>query len=92
MQPASPSPDDSRAFPVPEEAIEAHGSPASMPTVPAVQLPKEQPSALLGATERPRNGPLRLLDLPVDILKEVIHQVSMRVRPRALSTRYVKEG
>lgn len=28
--------------------------------------------------EKARRGPLKLLDLPVDILKEIIHQVSSR--------------
>jgi hypothetical protein len=32
----------------------------------------------LKGKEKARKGPLRLLDLPVDILKEIIHQVSAR--------------
>lgn len=31
----------------------------------------------LKGKEKARKGPLRLLDLPVDILKEIIHQVSI---------------
>lgn len=44
--------------------------------------PKQSLSKLLKGKEKEwaavaRKGPLRLLDLPVDILKEIIHQVSM---------------
>ena len=44
--------------------------------------PKQSLSKLLKGKEKEwaavaRKGPLRLLDLPVDILKEIIHQVSI---------------
>ena len=44
--------------------------------------PKQSLSKLLKGKEKEwaavaRKGPLRLLDLPVDILREIIHQVSM---------------
>jgi hypothetical protein len=44
--------------------------------------PKQSLSKLLKGKEKEwaavaRKGPLRLLDLPVDILREIIHQVGM---------------
>ncbi|KAF2121828.1 hypothetical protein BDV96DRAFT_639912 [Lophiotrema nucula] len=42
---------------------------------PTLQPARETISKLLKGKEKARKGPLRLLDLPVDILKEIIHQL-----------------
>lgn len=39
--------------------------------------PKDAGSRLLKGKEKARQAPLRLLDLPVDVLKEIIQQVSI---------------
>lgn len=55
-----------------------HGAHAPPPSL----LP-EQTTALPKGKEKAATGPLKLLDLPVDILKEIIHQVGTDMRHRA---------
>jgi hypothetical protein len=47
------------------------------PPAPAVETANKAPKG----KEKAVKGPLRLLDLPVDILKEIIHQVRVQPRP-----------
>lgn len=53
----------------------ATGTSSASPS--STETAANHPNHLKGK-EKARNGPLRLLDLPVDILKEIIHQVSAR--------------
>jgi hypothetical protein len=63
----APSQTDAQAFSATEEAGDRLESQPTQET---------RPQSLKGK-ERARKGPLRLLDLPVDVLKEIIHQVSI---------------
>lgn len=86
--PASPQPDDAdfaRSFsPSLDDAqlLAAQGPPddvwAHTPAPAAVSAtPEPAPATPPKGKEKAAKGPLRLLDLPVDILKEIIHQVSV---------------
>jgi hypothetical protein len=93
-RPASPSPFDDdltgTSSPPPDDAhtiftqADADGDWESVSgvgvtgTTSASPPSKETAAKHLKGKEKARKGPLRLLDLPVDILKEIIHQVSDR--------------
>jgi hypothetical protein len=54
------------------------------PASPALcQLPESRRTSgsSLKGKEKAREGPLRLLDLPIDVLKEIVHQVSTSAAP-----------
>jgi hypothetical protein len=81
---APPSPEDVLLSPkVIEDDVEhSTSSDAPFQDVPQAEehSPKQTLSKLMKGKEKEwtdvaRKGPLRLLDLPVDILKEIIHQV-----------------
>lgn len=65
--PSSPSLDEAHTWPTAEEAAGGSHSQQHAPT--------ETTTKPLKGKEKARKGPLRLLDLPVDVLKEIIHQV-----------------
>lgn len=80
--PATSSPHDAQEFLTPREAPSQADSPAD--AADAVSMPPDAPAAPVECLPSPLKGkgkartePLRLLDLPVDILKEIIHQVSL---------------
>lgn len=87
----SPSQDDARTATTQADAdgdwesVSGAGATSASSTTPASREPATKP---VKGKEKARKGPLRLLDLPVDILKEIIHQVSSRlVGNRHLRTR-----
>ena len=82
----SPAHDDAQIMAAPSELDEAEShAPAAarsverplQPPAPAVETVNKAPKG----KEKAVKGPLRLLDLPVDILKEIIHQVRVQPRP-----------
>jgi hypothetical protein len=79
----SPSRDDAHTVSI---QAQADGDWESVSGVGATSTTSASPPAKASAVnhrkgkEKARKGPLRLLDLPVDILKEIIHQVSSRRR------------
>lgn len=70
-QALSSSPDDAHTLATHKEAD--HGWPGHLAVPNAAQPLKHAPKG----KEKAVRGPLRLLDLPVDILKEIIHQVCL---------------
>lgn len=75
--PASPVHDDVQTFTTADDApASLHAISEPRVTLPQRDAPREMNTMPLKGKERARKGPLRLLDLPVDILKEIIHQVS----------------
>ncbi|KAF2278559.1 uncharacterized protein EI97DRAFT_415221 [Westerdykella ornata] len=74
MAPAAP--DDTRPPPRPEELIDHASSTATGGDGSArSEFPLEATVQGAKGKTKARKGPLRLLDLPVDILKEIIHQL-----------------
>jgi hypothetical protein len=84
-RPKSPLPDDAQTTLsaedfdgdselVPDVPDEGMNKPAEPARAPITKAPKGK--------EKARKGPLRLLDLPVDVLKEIIHQVCSRPKAR----------
>lgn len=74
-QSLSPSPDDAPAMAIQKQAEDAWPSHLAVPNaVGASAAPAPVDHALKGK-EKAARRPLQLLDLPVDILKEIIHQV-----------------
>lgn len=77
LRSAPPSPEGPRATLAREEPIAGWES-GPEPVAASPRLPLTDPAnKRLKGKERAREGPLRLLDLPVDVLKEIIHQVSV---------------
>lgn len=72
----SPSPDDAHLMATQSEveAVWEASVPASAVTAPPTD---EAGPKVLKGKEKAAKGPLRLLELPVDILKEIIHQVRL---------------
>ncbi|KAF2730251.1 hypothetical protein EJ04DRAFT_500829 [Polyplosphaeria fusca] len=74
--PASPGPGDApTTAPMAEICSDANGAPEAGAHDAAPSTSNESITKLLKGKEKARTGPLRLLDLPVDILKEIIHQL-----------------
>ena len=76
-QSLSSSPDDAHTTPVQRECDHSWPGHLTVPNAagasPVTEAVRQGPKGKEKATK----GPLRLLDLPVDILKEIIHQVSL---------------
>ena len=83
---SSHSQDDAHAMPTQEEADGGWESVSGAGAASAPHAPKETTTKGLKGKEKARKGPLRLLDLPVDILKEIIHQVSARLTATCANT------
>lgn len=80
LNPTSPAPsqDDAPAIPNQPDAdadADGHWGPASSPGASPQLSHCEAVNKPPKGKERAKKTPLRLLDLPVDILKEIIHQV-----------------
>ncbi|KAF2658045.1 F-box domain-containing protein [Lophiostoma macrostomum CBS 122681] len=75
--PASPSSEHAKTLAdVGDAEGDDHGVPETGVTNPPDPAPRDTTiNKLLKGKEKARKGPLRLLDLPVDILKEIIHQL-----------------
>ncbi|ORY15862.1 hypothetical protein BCR34DRAFT_507933 [Clohesyomyces aquaticus] len=79
--PKSPLPDDAHAMLTSEDFDGDAESVADVPDVPdesartTAEAARETMIKALKGKEKARKGPLKLLDLPVDILKEIIHQL-----------------
>ncbi|KAF2175034.1 hypothetical protein K469DRAFT_703353 [Zopfia rhizophila CBS 207.26] len=76
---SSPSPDDAQTISTVEEGdgdpeITIESTPGDGTKI-EHHSPTDTVNKFLKGKEKARNGPLRLLDLPVDILKEIIHQL-----------------
>lgn len=61
-----------------EEAHPPTSVPGSAAMAPAAD---EAVDSVTKGKEKAAKGPLRLLDLPVDVLKDIIHQVLLWLRP-----------
>jgi hypothetical protein len=58
----------------------------------ASPVPSAEPAPVPKGKEKAAKGPLKLLDLPVDILKEIIHQVSGRQHGRSVRLAAMTRG
>lgn len=79
----SPSQDDAQLMgsqPSPEDVWTSTPAPGAVGAPPLTDLAPAQKGKAKAS-----KGPLKLLDLPVDILKEIIHQVSRHPPPGAVS-------
>lgn len=75
--PPSPSQGDARTILTQSEA-DGDWDSATEATPEPIPCPTREPATKpVKGKEKARKGPLRLLDLPVDILKEIIHQVGI---------------
>jgi hypothetical protein len=82
----SPSPDTAHAMATQTgaDAVPPTGAAEHVPARGAAAPPADEAvnKAPPKGKEKAATGPLRLLDLPVDVLKEIIHQVRVRARRR----------
>lgn len=75
VQSLSTSPDDGHTIATQAESEHVWPSHLTVPIAAGASLPAEPMQYAPKGKEKATKGPLRLLDLPVDILKEIIHQV-----------------
>lgn len=73
-RPASLAPDDAHKMLPPKDATSVW---TTAPATSEVSVPRSDDTVALKGKEKAAKGPLNLLDLPMDILKEIIHQVSL---------------
>lgn len=76
-QSLSSSPDDAHTTATHEEADDGWPSQLTVPNAAGASTAAEPVKHVSKGKEKAGKGPLRLLDLPVDILKDIIHQVCM---------------
>ncbi|KAJ4984505.1 F-box domain-containing protein [Stagonosporopsis vannaccii] len=74
-QSLSSSPDDAHTIATHREPDDAWPSHLAVPKAAGAATAAEAAKHALKGKEKATRGPLRLLDLPVDILKEIIHQL-----------------
>ena len=75
-QSLSSSPDGAHTPPIQRECDNSWPSHLTVPNAAGASPVAEPVHHVPKGKEKATKGPLRLLDLPVDILKEIIHQVS----------------
>jgi hypothetical protein len=79
---------DMRSTSCPDEQTEAHLAESSETTTKVAMDPRTKISSLLEAREQEwtalveKQGPLGLLDMPMDVLKEIVKEVGVSLAPR----------
>lgn len=87
-RPNSPSQDDAHTMGAPASTDVARTSPPAQHEVSAPLPDQTVKVTVPKGKEKAAKGPLRLLDLPVDILKEIIHQVRNKIQSQHLAVRH----